>query len=200
MKEYIRTVLDYPVKGIKFRDITTLLKNSKHFSKLFYGALTGIFVAGLILITKNIGFWHIEFIDLTEPMHLLNNLIYKLPILLPLLWLAVFASKRRSEDRRLQQEYAHKEALAKSYQSFKQQIESLQSKDDALMKQLLERAIIAIAFNASTTLDGKHGEKAPLLGAVEKMAEKLTEKATEFWKNIWNSVSNYQINLVNHCK
>lgn len=34
MKEYIRTVLDYPVKGIKFRDITTLLKNSKHFSNL----------------------------------------------------------------------------------------------------------------------------------------------------------------------
>lgn len=155
---------------------TSFDKPIEHFSKLFYGALIGIFVAGLILITKNIGFWHIEFIDLTEPMHLLNNLIYKLPILLPLLWLAVFASKRRSEDRRLQQEYAHKEALAKSYQSFKQQIESLQSKDDALMKQLLERAIIAIAFNASTTLDGKHGDKAPILGAVEKMAEKLTEK------------------------
>ena len=34
MKEYIRTILDYPVKGIQFRDITTLLKNSKHFSKL----------------------------------------------------------------------------------------------------------------------------------------------------------------------
>ena len=34
MKEYVRTILDYPVKGIQFRDITTLLKNSKHFSKL----------------------------------------------------------------------------------------------------------------------------------------------------------------------
>ena len=34
MKEYVRTILDYPVKGKQFRDITTLLKNSKHFSKL----------------------------------------------------------------------------------------------------------------------------------------------------------------------
>ena len=25
MKEYVRTILDYPVKGIEFRDITTLL-------------------------------------------------------------------------------------------------------------------------------------------------------------------------------
>ena len=34
MKEYVRTIIDYPVKGIKFRDITTLLQNSKHFEKV----------------------------------------------------------------------------------------------------------------------------------------------------------------------
>ena len=34
MKEYVRTVLNYPVKGVKFRDITTLLKDSKQFTKL----------------------------------------------------------------------------------------------------------------------------------------------------------------------
>ena len=34
MKEFVRTVLDYPKKGIKFRDITSLLQNSKHFSEV----------------------------------------------------------------------------------------------------------------------------------------------------------------------
>ena len=34
MKEFVRTILDYPVKGIKFRDITSLLKNSKHYSSV----------------------------------------------------------------------------------------------------------------------------------------------------------------------
>ena len=34
MKEYVRTILDYPVKGIKFRDITSLLQNANHFSKV----------------------------------------------------------------------------------------------------------------------------------------------------------------------
>lgn len=147
-----------------------------HYSKLFYYSLAGIFIASFVVITKSIGFWNIEFVDLTDPQHLLNNLIYKLPIILPLLWLAIFASKRRSEDRRLQQEYAHKEALAKSYQSFKKQIESLNVQDDALMKMLLDKAIIAVAFNASTTLDGKHGDKVPFVGALETIAEKLTEK------------------------
>ena len=34
MKEFVRTILDYPVKGIQFRDITSLLKNSKHYSNV----------------------------------------------------------------------------------------------------------------------------------------------------------------------
>ena len=34
MKEFVRTILDYPVKGIQFRDITTLLQNSGHFKQV----------------------------------------------------------------------------------------------------------------------------------------------------------------------
>ncbi len=144
----------------------------EHYSKLFYGALFGLLVSAFVLIVKNVSFWNIEFIDVKDPLSLFNNLIFKLPILLPLLWLAVFASKRRSEDRRLQQEYAHKEAIAKSYESFKQQIEALKEQDERLKKMLLEKAIAAISFNASTTLDGKHGDKMPLLETVDKLVEK----------------------------
>ena len=32
LKEYIRSIPDYPKKGILFRDITTLIKNEKAFS------------------------------------------------------------------------------------------------------------------------------------------------------------------------
>ena len=34
MKEYVRTIIDYPVKGIEFRDITTLLQNAGHFKQV----------------------------------------------------------------------------------------------------------------------------------------------------------------------
>ena len=34
MKQYVRTILDYPVKGIQFRDITTLLQNAGHFKQV----------------------------------------------------------------------------------------------------------------------------------------------------------------------
>ena len=34
MKEFVRTISDYPVKGVQFRDITTLLQNSSHFKQI----------------------------------------------------------------------------------------------------------------------------------------------------------------------
>jgi len=34
MKEFVRTILDYPVKGVQFRDITTLLQDSRNFKKV----------------------------------------------------------------------------------------------------------------------------------------------------------------------
>ena len=34
MKEFVRTILNYPVKGVQFRDITTLLQNSSHFKQV----------------------------------------------------------------------------------------------------------------------------------------------------------------------
>ena len=34
MKDYVRTILDYPVKGIQFRDITTLLQDAGHFKQV----------------------------------------------------------------------------------------------------------------------------------------------------------------------
>ena len=33
LKEYIRSIPDYPKKGILFRDITTLIKNEKAFTE-----------------------------------------------------------------------------------------------------------------------------------------------------------------------
>lgn len=101
-------------------------------------------------------------------------LLQRLPIVLPVIWLAIFASKRRSEAERLKQEYAHKEALAKSYQSFKLQIEELDGENkEPLLEKLLAVAIDTIATNASSTLDKKHGDNVPLIGMFDKTIDKL---------------------------
>ena len=72
-----------------------------------------------------------------------------------MIWVAVYASKRRSENQRLEQEYAHKEALARSYISYKKQISELGKEDNVLLEKLILEAINAISYNASKTLDKK---------------------------------------------
>lgn len=136
-------------------------KPIKLYAKLFYASVAALFLISITFVIDDIGLWHIKLVDISNPLNVMNSLIFKLPFILPILWLAIFASKRRSEAHRLQQEYAHKEALAKSYQSFKKQIDALGETDNQLLKQLLETAIGAVAFNASVTLDGKHGDKMP---------------------------------------
>lgn len=159
-------------------------KPIKQYSILFYFSILILSITAFISIIDSI--WTanevIKFVDVTDIRNLLSNLTHKLPIILPVLWLALFASKRRSEAQRLQQEYAHKEALAKSYQSFKNQIDSLgEEKKEELLHKLLGAAIDAVASNASDTLDKKHGDKTPAHEGLDKAFSSLA-KIKEIFK------------------
>lgn len=152
-------------------------KPIKQYSYLFYSAVSILTLTALLSSIDS--FWTaneiIKFVDITDLSGLLNSLIHKLPIIVPVVWLALFASKRRSEVQRLQQEYAHKEALAKSYQNFKTQIDNLNVPDrkEELMEKLLSAAIDAVSANASDTLDKKHEDKTPAHEGLDKMISSL---------------------------
>ena len=68
---------------------------------------------------------------------------------------------------RLKEEYAHKEALAKTYIGFKQQIDKLERENDPLVPDLLAAVLNAIQKNSAQTLNGDHGDKLP----VQEIAE-----------------------------
>lgn len=125
----------------------------KNASKVFYWSIAILIIASVILAVDSIGLYYINFVKFNDWTTVLRGLAYKVPFYAPILWLAFYATKRRSEYQRLQQEYAHKEALAKSYDSYKKQLEELDSEDKALLKAFIGKAIDAVAYNASTTLD-----------------------------------------------
>lgn len=144
-------------------------------SKIFYWTI-GVLILGSILLCIDKVYWFgIDFMKISDWHSFLGSFAYKLPFYGSAIWLAYYASKRRSEFQRLQQEYAHKEALAKSYDSYKKQIETLGASDGKLMSILLEKSIDAITHNASQTLDGKHGDKMPAHEAVEKIVNQLSD-------------------------
>lgn len=110
-----------------------------------------------IYIWKDIKVW-----DTLEKT--LLDIIAHLPIILPLIWLAYFSSKQQSQNKRLQQEYAHKESLAKSFEWYKEQIDNLWEDEKSIeIKKLLMENIVKMTWeNPSDTLDKNHWTNPPI--------------------------------------
>lgn len=141
------------------------------YTQAFYASMLALFLGGLALVLDSITLLplHIEFVKTSGWEEMLRTLLTRAPIVLPVIWIAIFSATRRSQYERLQQEYAHKEAFASSYESYKKQLQELQVDADGLQKELIAKAIETISFNASKTLDGKHTEKLPTHQLLEKL-------------------------------
>lgn len=147
-------------------------KPIKGFGYIFYGAIGLLFLVGvstLFTYTKSNG---VEFGLPQSFSALLATSLARSAIAIPLVWLAYFAAKRRNENRRLEEEYAHKETIARAYFSFRQQVKELGQEDSgALSAKLLEAAITAVSFNASKSLDKDHADKFPDADQLNKLQD-----------------------------
>lgn len=152
-------------------------KPIRNASQLFYGAIGVLVFGSLVYVVQDVSWTGVKFTPVGDWESVLRGFVNKLPFYAPAVWLAYYASKRRSEAQRLQQEYAHKEALAMSFDSYKKQVGELQVKNDELMALLLKSSIDAISYNASATLDGSHGDKMPMQTALDVILERLPPKA-----------------------
>lgn len=150
-------------------------KSARFYSNAFFAGIVVLAVSAAATVTQTFILWPFtwELIRIENPKEYLNKILFKLPLVIPVLWATLTVSKRRSEMQRLAEEYAHKEALAKSYEGFKQQIMNLGKEDDALLRNLLEVVLKAIASNAAITLDGRHGEKMPVQEVIEETIKKF---------------------------
>jgi hypothetical protein len=101
-----------------------------------------------------------------SPSLVLSKILARTPLLIGIIWLGVFSSKQQSQNKRLGQEYAHKESVSSSYEGFKRQIDNLgQTKENKILSvELLRKVINAIEYNPSTTLDNaSHREDPPFI-------------------------------------
>lgn len=117
-------------------------------------------IAFMVSISSLLLFYifRLDFID-NSVEGMIKTMLKSFPIALPLIWFAIYASKRRSENQRLEQEYTHKETFAKSYMGYKKQISELKDEQSELSVKLLNEIIESVSYNASQTLDKKHGDE-----------------------------------------
>ncbi|HIW06855.1 MAG TPA: hypothetical protein H9889_05965, partial [Candidatus Ignatzschineria merdigallinarum] len=109
---------------------------------------------------------------------IIKRLLIQGPFLFTLIWLITFVSSRLNQNVRMQQEYAHKEALASSYASFKMQISAISTEEEKqkeMLEKLMSLTIESVSFNPSKTLD-KMDNKMPIEKALDKITG-VVEKA-----------------------
>lgn len=108
----------------------------------------------------------------------LIKVLARLPYYLAAVWLAAFASKRQSQNKRLEQEYAHKETVARSLEGYKREIAALD--DESVLADLMKAVVGMLAYNPSTTLDGNHGDdRSPIHSALDTMRATFSRKKPE---------------------
>lgn len=96
----------------------------------------------------------------------------------PLIWLALFASKQQAQNKRLEQEYAHKEAVTKTFVGHQRQIQILAESDEknSLLIQLANTTINTIDFNPSSTLETSNPKKDLPTSELLDLAKKAIDK------------------------
>ncbi|CAA6824212.1 MAG: Unknown protein [uncultured Sulfurovum sp.] len=117
--------------------------------KRFYSVVLFTLSLGLLgaFNFKTIDFANLDDITLT-------SIAIRMVINIPFIWIAIVANINLNKYSRLEEEYAHKESLAKSFENYKEQINVLDSESsNELMKSLLEINISAFKKNAAETMD-----------------------------------------------
>ncbi|MEQ8562593.1 MAG: hypothetical protein RLO17_23025 [Cyclobacteriaceae bacterium] len=99
-----------------------------------------------------------------------------IPFLAGAIWLAIYSSKQRSQNKRLQQEYAFKEDVAKIYYGLKVEIEELGGSElgKKLNESVLKLIIDVISLNPSESLESiSHNDNGPILESLRNIAESI---------------------------
>lgn len=127
---------------------------------VFVLALVGVFITGLLSYENGV---KLSFKELLNVEQATSKLIARIPFFFALIWLAAFSSKQYRQSKRLEQEYAHKEVLAKSYQGYKRELES-QGKtaaDKEIIGALHKVLVATIAKNPSEIMDDGQKDDTP---------------------------------------
>lgn len=133
-----------------------------------------IFVSSMTIFII-IAYKSVPIIDFNDFKSVLNVIISRLPFYIPLGWLAIFATRRRNEIKRLQEEYRHKEAAAKSYSGYKEQIKEVQNdkERDDLIAKLMDNLVEMTSENPNKTLDKAKKENIPTIEFGEKTLDSI---------------------------
>lgn len=114
-----------------------------------------LFVFSTILVIM--GWFNFSTIDFENLQNIdLASVVVRLMINIPFIWVATVANINLNKYTKLEQEYAHKESLAKSFERYKEEIEKLNNghgKENELMEKLMGINLEAFRKNPADSIE-----------------------------------------------
>jgi hypothetical protein len=107
----------------------------------------------------------------------LRNLILRLPIAAPVLWLAIYAGRNYMMSLRMEEDYAYKEAISTAFEGYKREMEKItgdENQNPTPLTILCTNVLRAIAERPGRIYEGKQRDL-NVVGEIRDLAEKGAE-------------------------
>lgn len=107
-----------------------------------------------------------------------RNLAMRLPIVIPLVWLAIYAGRNYMLSLRLEEDYAYKEAISTAFEGYKREMKEIVAVDTtspAPLTKLCLNVLTAIAERPGRIYEGKH-QDITLINEIMEKGEDFRKK------------------------
>lgn len=180
LPEALTAGLSHAYEAKKNKEIETMDKSNESFKYAIYGLIT----VSLLPFATSLYMLVAKGSALDDVILKLPRLVVAiLPLYIPVLWMAYTSSKKVNLSKRLIEEYAHKEALSKTFEGLSGQINNLKDglEKDELKAKLLYNLLEVSAENPGKLIYDYNNADHPLMDALEKSV-KLSEAVTKIAK------------------
>lgn len=113
---------------------------------------------------------------------IMQSLLLRMPIAIPLLWLAIYAGRYYMLSARLEEDYAYKEALSRAFEGYKREMEKIQNGDDKSetppLNRLCNNVLTAMADRPGRIYEGRSRD-ITIAGEIQKLANKRILEDTQ---------------------
>jgi hypothetical protein len=133
----------------------------KRWLRTFVGCIVGLVVVALpsFLAALGIPIW----LHPTDqaPTEIWRGFLLRMPIVIPLVWLAIYAGRYYMLSLRLEEEYAYKEAVSTAFEGYKREMKDIDAGEAANpspLTKLCTNILAAIAERPGRIYEGKHSD------------------------------------------
>jgi len=162
--EQLKQTIEDLLPGATSAGLASAFKDRKDafvWPKRIWGTTFIISIIGLLAVAY---FDPVTFKKATiDANYIFQYFLIRLPFAVPIVWLAIYAGRRHSQALRLEEDYAHKEALSKSFEGYKAQLIDIEESSDEkeATLNLIERTLEALSLHPGRIYQGKHEDISP---------------------------------------